>query len=539
MLWSVLLIWSLIGVSHSGAAAKQNFVFFQPDEMRAESLGCYGHNVSQTPNFDAFAAQGTRFEQAHVSYTVCSQSRTAFMTGWPTHVRGHRTLWALLHEWEPNLLKYFKQDNYTVKWWGKNDLLAPDSWNSSVDSAKTMGGQNAGSNPYDKDDPRFFSFLHEAAPSINHTADYKNVAEAISFLCSKPKEPFVIFLPLSLPHPPYGCPEPYYSSVNPDDLGELRPMDLAGKPDYHGLIRMYRNLTKIDQVEDARAFFRRLHAVYLGAISFSDFLFGLLLAAIEDNGFQDQTTVAVWSDHGDYAGDYGLVEKWPSGLEDVLTRVPLIIRTPDGRAGHVVHEQVQLYDIVPTFLALANISLQHVQFGISLVPQLMGAAGDPERVVYAEGGYATTEPRDFEGDPSQGPWPPDTQIYYPKILQEQENPLSVCRSVMVRTPTHKLIFRSDPTAVDHFSELYDLTKDPRELDNVYNNPTYAEIQAELKQKLLLWFLHTSDVTPWLEDPRGGQPGAMGGRWPTLEARQVRGLQYQNIINREDSLVFHG
>ena len=53
------------------------------------------------------------------------------------------------------------------------------------------------------------------------------------------------------------------------------------------------------------------------------------MAALEESGLSASTTVAVWSDHGDYAGDYGLVEKWPSGLEDVLTRVPLIIRTPD------------------------------------------------------------------------------------------------------------------------------------------------------------------------------------------------------------------
>ena len=78
--------------------------------MRAESLGCYGHPVASTPNLDQFAREGTRFDQAHVSYTVCSQSRVSFMTGWPTHVRGHRTLWSLLHDWEPNLLKYFKSN---------------------------------------------------------------------------------------------------------------------------------------------------------------------------------------------------------------------------------------------------------------------------------------------------------------------------------------------------------------------------------------------------------------------------------------------
>ena len=83
--------------------------------MRAESLGCYGHPVASTPNLDQFAREGTRFDQAHVSYTVCSQSRVSFMTGWPTHVRGHRTLWSLLHDWEPNLLKYFKSEGYSVK----------------------------------------------------------------------------------------------------------------------------------------------------------------------------------------------------------------------------------------------------------------------------------------------------------------------------------------------------------------------------------------------------------------------------------------
>ena len=89
-------------------ATPSNFIFFQPDEMRAESLGCYGHPVSKTPNFDKFAADAVRFDQAHVSYTVCTQSRVSFMTAWPTHVRGHRSLWSLLHDWEPNLLKYLK-----------------------------------------------------------------------------------------------------------------------------------------------------------------------------------------------------------------------------------------------------------------------------------------------------------------------------------------------------------------------------------------------------------------------------------------------
>jgi arylsulfatase A-like enzyme len=441
---------------------KPNFIFFQPDEMRAESLGCYGHPVAKTPNFDQFAREGTRFDQAHVSYTVCSQSRVSFMTGWPTHVRGHRTLWSLLHDWEPNLLKYFKSEGYSVKWWGKNDLLAPDAFNHSVTSAMSMGGPDNGPNTYDLDtEPgQYYSFLSEPVKGpTNSTMDYRNVYAAIKWLATPEAsdKPFTIFLPLLKPHPPYSAPEPWYSSVDPASLPPLRKPDAPGKPDYHGLIRKYRSLTSLDD-----AFFRKLHAVYLGSIAYSDFLFGLLLAAVEENALASTTTVAVWADHGDYAGDYGLVEKWPSGLEDVLTRVPLLVRTPGGKMGQVVTSPVQLFDIVPTVLELAGINLTHVQFGVSQVPQLMGKPGDASRAVFAEGGYATNEPRDFEGDDEDrnGGVGPPSGIYYPKMLQQQEEPLSVCRSASVRTLTHKLVMRTDPQAADHYSELYDLEADP-------------------------------------------------------------------------------
>jgi choline-sulfatase len=247
----------------------------------------------------------------------------------------------------------------------------------------------------------------------------------------------------------------------------------------------------------------------LGSISFSDYLFGLLLAAIEANGFSDTTNVAVWADHGDYAGDYGLVEKWPSGLEDVLTRVPLIIRTPGGASGHVVKEPVQLYDIVPTFLELANISAKHMHFGKSLVPQLKGAPGDPKRAVFAEGGYGTFEGRNNEGDESHG-FSPDKsakdQIYYPKLLQQREHPFSVMRSASARTQTHKLVLRSDPAlAVDDESrnELYDLVSDPHELHNVYNNKNYTSVQADLSGRIFRLYMQTSDVSRWEFDDRGG------------------------------------
>ena len=489
----------------SARALPHNFIFYQPDEMRAESLGCYGHAVSKTPNFDAFAASGTRFDQAHTSYTVCTQSRAAFMTAWPTHVMGHRSLWNLLHEWEPNLLKYLKAAGYAVKWWGKNDLLAHDSFNASVTTAMSKGGTLNGPNEFAFGEPGYYSFLSKPTPT-NQTSDRRNVEAAIEYLLDPQRDqsqPFMIFLPLSKPHPPYSCPEPWYSSIDPRSLPPLRPSGLSGKPDYHALIRDYRNLTTLDE-----GFFRRLHAVYLGSIAYTDFLFGLLLAALDASGQRDSTTVAVFADHGDYAGDYGLVEKWPSGLEDVLTRVPLLMRTPRGKPGHVVAEPVQLFDIVPTVLELAGINASHVHFGSSLVAPLHGAAGTRD-AVFAEGGYSTHEPRDFEGDAASGGVGDEKAIYYPKLLQQQEKPLSVCRAVSVRTLTHKLVLRTDPLDGDHHSELYDLRADPLELRNVYGHPGHEKVQADLTQRILRWMLTTSDVTRWELDPRSG-----GYPWPT-------------------------
>ena len=203
---------------------------------------------------------------------------------------------------------------------------------------------------------------------------------------------------------------------------------------------------------------------------------------------------------GDYAGDYGLVEKWPSGLEDVLTRVPLVMRAPflpSAAAGKQTGDLVQLFDIVATTLELAQIEAKHVHFSRSLAPYLQSGGPsseiNPRRFVFSEGGYATNEARDHEG------WdglPDKSSDYYYKEALEMEVPLSVCRAVSVRNLTHKLVYRSDPTDPDHSSELYDLVADPYELSNKYADPSHATLRAELKEQILQWLVQTSDITPW-------------------------------------------
>ncbi len=176
----------------------------------------------------------------------------------------------------------------------------------------------------------------------------------------------------------------------------------------------------------------------------------------------------------------------------------ITIIMPGNKAGHVVNEPVELFDIMATIMDLEGIEARHSHFAQSLVPQLKGQPVNPDRAVFAEGGYDIREPHCFEGRWSDYDIPRDrANHYWPKGLQQQEHPESVCRATMMRTLDYKLIRRTVGV-----SELYDLMEDPRELDNVYDNPDYASIRAEMETRMLEWYIHTADVVPKNEDPRG-------------------------------------
>ena len=271
--------------------------------------------------------------------------------------------------------------------------------------------------------------------------------------------------------------------------------DKSGKPSFMDLIRKYRSLDKLDSKT-----FAKIYAVYLGMNSYVDLMLGQILETLDKTGLSENTVVIVSSDHGDWAGNHGLVEKWPNAMDDDMVRVPLLIRAPNNKAGHVVKEQVEFFDIMATVLELAGIEAEHTHFSQSLVPQLQGASGDPGRAAFCEGGYDLHEPNCFEGfprgmdvtnllDPSN--------IYYPKALQQQEEPLSVCRTTMIRTLEYKLVKRTSGE-----NELYDLKRDPKELNNLYDDPDFRQLRLELEERMLYWYIRTADTVPLDDDPRG-------------------------------------
>ncbi|AIT81819.1 sulfatase (plasmid) [Novosphingobium pentaromativorans US6-1] len=469
---------------------RPNLVFFFPDEMRADALGCYGNQVCKTPNYDRLAGQGTRFAQCHVQFPVCGASRCSLLTGWPTSVHGHRSLYYFLRPDEPNMFRYLKQAGYDVYWFGKNDALAqecfPDSVTEWFDNPSPLPQSVPKQHRAEPAEP--LTMLKPDAVGPRETRDYTLLSRAISVLEQRDRDrPFCIFLPTGSPHPPYRAPTGFDTLYDPSALPALIPPGLPGKPLFHSAIR---ETYRLDEVSDATL--RQVRATYYGQVSYTDWLLGELMDAIDRTGHADDTALIASSDHGDYAGDYGLIEKWPAGLEDCLTHVPLIIRAPGGKAGHVVEEMTELYDIMPTMLELAGTGATHTHFAVSLIPQLQGAAGDPDRAAFSEGGYNTYEPQAFE--PRLG------GLYAPKTDLQNLQPKTVARVASVKTRETTFIARPEET-----SELYDRARDSGLTRNRAADPKAASTVNAMQLSLMNHYIRTTGVPPKDKDRRDTPP----------------------------------
>lgn len=475
------------------AGDRPNFIFILADELRADAVHCIDNQPIQTPNIDGLAAQGVVFTNNFTVHTVCSPSRCSLMTGWYPHTFGHRTLYRLLRPYEPNLLKYLKSNGYFVQWNGKNDLLAEASFADSVTrrSAATAPAPIWPANPFPPDHRFFKSFYFgrrgQADRAPYQDMDWVWIQEAIAFLESPPPQPFMLYLPLVFPHPPYTVEEPYFSMY---DRGSVRPPLPAMLDDKPHFMRELHRAYGVDRLgEDDK---REIVATYWGMVTRFDDLVGRLLRALDSSAVADNTVVVLMSDHGDYVCDYGLTEKWWTGLQDCLIRVPLVIRLPGRAGGRRVDSLAETIDILPTILDLAGIPPQHTHFGRSLLPVISGDTDEHRSVVFAEGGQVPGE-----GDQTlETIWRAGT-IYHDKTRLQHDDPTLLAKATMIRTEAWKYVARLNGQE----EELYDLEADPQELTNLAGRGTHLDVVADLRNQLLQWFLATGDAVPFDRDAR--------------------------------------
>jgi len=484
---------------------RPNLVIFMPDEMRADTVGHLGNPCGLTPRMDALAAgDAVSFASAFCQNPVCVPSRIAMFTGLYPHVRGHRTMHHLLHADEPQLLERLHQSGYEVWWAGKNDLLVREAMEKSIDVRHQVE-----SNPDaphvsrqiypqvwpEVGQPGYWSHYAGRLPEVyEDNDDRRRVEAAVEFLRTRDDDrPFCVLLTLSTPHVPYAVNEPWYSMVDRASVPAPLPRD---RPE-HGKPVTLARLRERQGLDDwGEAQFRELRATYYGMVARTDALLGVLVDGLVEHGLYDNTTLVVTSDHGDFAGDFGLPEKAQNVLDDSLTRVPLIIKPPAGVAvsAGVSDALVALVDLTATLEDLCGLGREYTHFGRSLVPLLADGNLAHRDGVIAEGGRLAGEDQAKELPSRSDP----SGHYYPKLMLQREDDVAHGKAIMYRTRTHKYVHR-----IAEQDELYDLTTDPHEQHNRVNDPDLAGILGELRLALLDELFRTADTVPTMHDKRTG------------------------------------
>ncbi len=481
-----------------------HIVIFNPDQWRGDVLGHMDDPAAVTPNLDRMVqTDAVSFRAAYAQNPVCTPSRCSFMSGWYPHTRGHRTMFHMLQPDEPMLLRTLKQNGYFVWWGGKNDVVpAQNGYDDYCDIKYRIPPEKLtfenlhGWNEW-RGEPGYYSMYYgkiETDAAHAGDSDWGYVEGAVEFIHNAPKDrPLCIYLPLGNPHPPYAVEDPWFSLIDRDNLPNRTPTpeDWRGKP---AMLKGIHDTLDMDGWTEEQ--WRELRATYYGMVARIDHQFGLVVDALKTAGIYDDTAIFVFSDHGDFTGDYGLVEKTQCTFEDCLTRVPFVVKPPkDVPVQPGVREAlVELVDFPATVEALTGIKPGHTHFGRSLLPVIAGATDRHRDAVFCMGGFLENEPHVREANYDA------TSLYYPRQRLQYAPGNANGKAIMCRTREYKYVYR-----LYESDEFYDLRSDPEELhnliDDVAANPELADELAHLRARLMRFLVETSDVVPFTPDAR--------------------------------------
>lgn len=484
---------------------KPNFLLISADQQRGDCLGVEGRRI-RTPHLDRLAGQGTRFTDAITPCVVCQPARASILTGQLPRTHGvHDNGIDLDPETAANgFAGALGAAGYDTAFFGKAHFSTyhthaptgtPESLSSSADYGDDWNGPYmgfdhvemmlVGHNWFPPEKPprgqhyeRFFhaddrgeelnrlywensgdtrgaaQTWHSQLPVEMHNSTW-TADRAIEWLGGARDEPFCAWVSFPDPHHPFDCPEPWSRLHDPEDvdLPRHRERVFEGRPWWHEAVltaqpagdpekaEIRKNYSRIPQQTDEQL--REIIANTYGQIALVDHNVGRILAALEAAGLDENTYVIYFSDHGDWLGDHGLVLKGPMHYEGLL-RVPLIIRGPGAPKGAVRMAPVSTIDISSTLLDYASAAPRLAQHGASLRPQIEDDA-----------------PRDF----ALNEW---------ELLPTRAGVALSLRTV--RTGRWKMTV----DAISGAGEMYDLTDDPDERINRYDDPTAAAARAQLE-----------------------------------------------------------
>ncbi len=448
-------------------AKKFNVVMVEADDLNPMALGYMGHRVVKTPHLDRLAAQGTVFKNCIVQGTACAPSRNSLLTGTYPHNTGIY-MNASSAELPENCWTFpaaLSRAGVYTAFCGKNhfrtDQLGFDL-NFSTGGKVAVSGRKhpPGKDPY-------ITHLHERGLQDKLVAAYKNrkgldiefpldeedyldsfiINSAIKWIDTEEarKDPFFLWIDLTLPHPPMDVPKKYKDLYKDVKLDPVIPGLKTGLP--------------VSLAKDMNQSPRNLTAYrrgYLAMITMMDALVGRLVDQLDKSGLRENTIVIFIADQGSMTGHHGLYSK-KYFYKEVINS-PTIISHPKHGKGKVITRPVELLDISKTMVTLYGCDSKDLSqtHGYDLMPLLKGGAFERK--------YAHAE-------------------------QHEVN--------MIQDEHFKLVTYKDGEI------LYDLKNDPDELTNAIAK--HRSVAKTLRQKRDHWLANSGEVKPSVLRPEKGRP----------------------------------
>ena len=393
------------GTAHAQDAERPNVLMILVDDLKP-AFGTYGDTQVHSPNLDALAERGMRFDRAYCNQAVCAPSRNNLLVGQRSTTLGIYSLGEFFRSKAPDavtLPQYFKQNGYRSEGIGKvfhighGNVNDEQSWSvpfhkeSPVDYVMidSTGGQltreeglfsnygkRTGNNPWEL--PRGAAW---EMPDVEDDAyaDGRIALEGIRRLrAAKDRdEPFFLTLGFTKPHLPFCAPKKYWDLYDRDQFQPSTfTRDPIGAPPYatkppKSEIGAYFPVPEGDAPIPMDMQKTLMHG-YFASLSYMDAQVGKVIDELERLGMAENTIIVLWGDHGYHFGDHGSWTKHTNYEQDV--RIPLMIIAPGiAEPGSASDAFVETVDVFPTLVDLAGLPpMKNAQEldGKSLVPVL-------------------------------------------------------------------------------------------------------------------------------------------------------------------------
>lgn len=447
-----------------------NIIFYFTDQQRADTCGCFGQPLNVTPNLDSLAGEGVKFNYAFSPQPVCGPCRALFQTGkYPTQTGCFRNN-IMLPAGVKTLADYIEEAGYETAYIGKWHLASDGELEKppAIDHTTTAiprelrGGYTGFWRAADVLEFTSHGYDGYVFDENNNRIDFKGYRPdcitdlALDFFDERdPAKPFFMTISHIEPHHqndrnhyegPEGSRERFKNFVLPEDLRILKGNAAEEYPDY------------------------------LGACAALDENLGKLIRRLKEKGLYEDTVIIFASDHGSHFNtrnrDSHLngYDDYKRSCHDASIHVPLVIAGGPFQGGLSVDAIVGTESLPKTILSLAGVDVGDDMIGENLLDVVTGK--NPERLDEA----------------------------FSQISESR-----VGRSLRTRDYTYAVyapgVNGGERAASDLYEDdfLYDLKKDPYELQNVVHDPSYREIKLDLRRRLLRWIEKAENVRPEIAD----------------------------------------